>query len=286
MGALSPRAKAVHEGACERGLLVAAAVLGLACHAAEGAPGGWAPTVPDSPALQAAPGVPVAGAPATRAGATSDAQDPTMTERAWSLQSSYEFVLGHTDFELGRGRFLDSVTTVALIPTFDLVRPIGEEWKLIPFIGLGMGWLVDADQEVVILTSGVRAEWSRNLSEDLEVLVFPRLRYDANLNRADGLLGDWGRGDLALELRRTFGESGQPVRIQGGVYAQGFWYFDDIDFDVDGLAPDSVDGQLEFGISLGTQEPVELLGITLPRTYLGFATGDGLQAYVLRFGAL
>lgn len=207
-------------------------------------------------------------------------------DRDWSVRFRYPLVVGYSDFELGEGQALDSLATLALVPTADFIRPLSEEWTLIPFLGLGAGWLLNDDVGVVILTTGVRAVWARSLEEATVLRVLPRLRYDANLNRPDGLLGDWGRVDVAVELRHALGIAGEEMRVEPGVYAQALWFWDDVDFDVPGLAPDSVQKQLELGLSLGTREPIEILGFDLPRVFVGVRFGDGVETITLRFGEL
>ena len=208
------------------------------------------------------------------------------TGRDWSVRYKFPVVIGYTDFDFGEGEAFESLTTLAIVPTAEFMRPIDCEWTLIPFVGVGGGWLIDSDVGILIVTTGLRAEWTRRLTEASELRVQPRIRYDANLNQPDGLLGDWGRCDLSVELRHALPMPFAGRRLEPGVYVQGFWFWNDIDFEVPGLAPDSVANQAEVGISLGTREPIEILGLELPRIFIGLRFGDGIQTLSIRFGEL
>jgi len=263
--------------------------VGLACHAQEESSG--ALLVPQLIPGPTTPAVSVSTGPSRVD--TADSQDGADApesavpgDRSWHVRYRFPVVIGYTDFELGSGEALDSLATLALVPTADFVRPLTDEWTLIPFLGLGAGWLLNDDAGVVILTGGVRAEWVRRLDEANELRVLPRVRYDANLNQPDGLLGDWGRADVAVELRHAFGIPGDAMRFEPGLYAQGFYFWDEVEFDVPGLTPDSIQTQLELGLSLGVREPIEFLWWDLPRVYIGVRSGDGAETLSLRFGEL
>ena len=49
----------------------------------------------------------------------------------------------------------------------------------------------------------------------------------------------------------------------------------------------TIDADLtKIGISLGSTTPYKVLGITLPRVFIGVRVGDGLRGVRLRFGRL
>lgn len=194
--------------------------------------------------------------------------------------------IAYADFDLGSGEALDSLTAVSVVPTADIWLPVGERWTVIPFVGLGGGWLIEEDVAIAILTAGARALWVHHLNEPTQIRVQPRVQYDLNMNRPDGILGDWGRLDLSAEIRYAFGSPGDRYRLEAGVYVQGFYYWDDIDFELPAVTPDSVETQAEVGVSLGLREPFEVFGLDLSRVYLGVRVGDGVDFVGLRFGEL
>jgi len=273
--------------------MIVSAALGVACqstHAPSPLAGG------PEPSASIGPGAPAPRAPArahpelVAALHPQDAEDPQDADGAedtsWSVRYRFPLVLGYTDFQPLEGEALKSLTTLALVPRVEFIRPLDENWTLIPFVGVGGGWLVDDEVAILILTSGVRAEWVRRYDEVSELRIVPRIRYDANLNEPDGFLGDWGRLDLSVELRRALGGPGDRLRVEPGIYALGYWFWDDIDFDVPGLAPKSIDDQFEFGISLGTRDPIKVFGFKLPRVYIGLRSGDQADTVSIRFGEI
>jgi len=210
----------------------------------------------------------------------------SLEDHSWGVRLLLPVSVAFTDFDFGEGEALDSLTTLSVVPTGEFLFPLGEDWLLCPFFGLGVGWLIDQHHELAIITTGLRAEYTHPFGERYLTRVLPRVRYDANLNRPDGLLGDWARIDVAFELRRAFGE-GTGRRFQPGIYAQVFWYFDDIDLDdAPGFTPDVAENQLEFGISLGSTSPHKILGMPLPRIFIGYRFNENLQAFVISFGKL
>lgn len=210
----------------------------------------------------------------------------SLEEHPWGVRLLLPVTVAFTDFDFGEGEALDSLTTLSVVPTGEFLFPLGEKWMLRPFFGLGGAWLIDTHHEIAIMTTGLRAEYTQPIGTHTLARVLPRVRYDANLNRPDGLLGDWARVDVAFELRRAFGH-GQGRRFQPGIYVQAFWYFDDIDLDdVPGVTPDVTENQLELGVSLGSTTPYKILGIPLPRVFLGYRFNQDLQAFVISFGEL
>ena len=198
----------------------------------------------------------------------------------------YPFRIGFADFDFGDGEALDSVTAVSFIPTADFYFELDREWTLIPFLGLGGGWLIDDSSGILIASTGVRALYVHALDSRTSVRVQPRLRYDVNMNQPDGLLGDLGQTDLVLELRHALGAPEDTWALEPGLYGQGFWFWDDIEFEVPGLTPDSIENQLEFGVSLAPRNPITVLGFELPRVFVGYRFGNSVRILEIRFGEL
>ncbi len=132
----------------------------------------------------------------------------------------------------------------------------------------------------------MRAQRWQPFAERYVSLLSIEGRYDAALTPRNGLLGDWGSLTAALEFRRSFGAPRGGPRFQPGVYAQGFWFWDPVELEIEGVTPSFLDNQREFGISLGASTPYKILGINVPRVFLGVRVGEGVQTLRLRFGRL
>ena len=212
--------------------------------------------------------------------------------RDWGLRLRLPLSVGLTEFDLGSGTALANLSTVALVPTVELIVPLDESWTLLPFAGLGAAVqvgdrdLVGGDEALWLATGGLRARRWQPFAERYAFVLESDVRYDAALTRRNGLLGDWGSLAAAVELRRAFGAPRDGPRFEGGVYLQGIWFWDPVELEIAGVTPSFVDHQREIGISLGSTSPYKVLGITLPRVFIGVRVGDGLRSLRLRFGRL
>jgi hypothetical protein len=66
----------------------------------------------------------------------------------------------------------------------------------------------------------------------------------------------------------------------------GISYWDPIELEINGVTPTSIDNQLELGVSLGSTSRFEILGIAIPRVFIGFRFEEDLQSVYIRFGRL
>ncbi|UCH73328.1 MAG: hypothetical protein JSU82_13370 [Rhodospirillales bacterium] len=210
----------------------------------------------------------------------------------WNLRLFFPFSVGLTEFDFDAGISLDNVTTVSVVPTLEFIVPLNNRWTFLPFIGAG-GAVAVGDQKttsgessIAVTTGGLRAQRWQPFGGRYVSAVSAEARYNAAMTPRDGLLGDWGSLTGAVELRRSFGAQRNGPRLQAGVYAQGFWYWDPIEIEIEGVTPTFLDNQREFGISLGGSTPVRILGINVPRIFFGVRTGEGLRSLQLRFGRL
>jgi hypothetical protein len=212
-------------------------------------------------------------------------------DQGWGAHLMVPVGIGLTQFDLA-DISLDQVASVAVVPTLEFLVPLDDRWTLMPFAGLGGavqvgdGDLIGGRRTVGLLTGGVRAMRWEPFAERYTSIVRVGAEYDAVFSRRDGLLGDWGKADLVVEVRRAFGEPCEGSRFEPGVYAQGFWFWDPVELDIDGVTPELVHNQVELGFSLGGTEGFEVFGISLPRLFVGFRLGGDLQSLQIRFGRL
>lgn len=210
----------------------------------------------------------------------------------WRLRLDFPFSVGWTQLDLDAGIDLDSVWTLSVVPTLEFIVPVDEKWTFLPFAGAG-GAAAVGDQKLVsgestlgILTGGLRGQRWQPFADRYVSLLTVQGRYNAALTPRDGLLGDWGSLAGALEFRRSFGSARDGPRFQPGIYVQGFWFWDPVEFEIEGVTPSFLHNQREFGISLGGSTPYRILGIKVPRVFLGVRVGQGARSLQLRFGRL
>ena len=187
---------------------------------------------------------------------------------------------------------IDNLATVSLVPTAEFILPIDSHWTLLPFAGLG-GAVQLGDQDLVggerwvgLATGGARIERWQALDQRYTTLFTGQVRYDAVLADRNGLLGDWASADASIELRRSFGRLETGPMFQAGIYVQATRFLDPVELELEGVSPAYIDDAREVGISLGSSQSVQVLGISLPRVFLGYRSGSDVQTYLLRLGRL
>ncbi len=214
-------------------------------------------------------------------------------EEGWGAHLTFPVRIGWTSFDLSNIS-LDQVASLAVVPRVEFILPLDESrrYTLLPFVGLGGalqtgdGDLIGGNDALGLATGGVQVMRWQPFAERYTSIFRAGVRYDAALTSRNGLLGDWGSGDLVAELRRAFGEPGDEPRFEPGIYARGIWYWDPIELEITGVTPVSIHNQLEFGISLGSTSRFEVLGIAIPRVFVGFRFEDNLQGVHILFGRL
>lgn len=211
---------------------------------------------------------------------------------SWGAQLWFPTTVSWTRFDFSTGISVDDLAVLALQPTLELVIPLSDTWTLLPYFGPGFalqngGEELAADNTLLgVVSGGLRAtRWQRAGSRTWLGLI-GEVRHDSALTREDGLLGDWGSLKVAVELRRDLGRLGPGLRLQGGLYFQALHFWDPVQIEIVGLTPEEVSDQIEAGVSLGTARPFEVLGLELPRVFLGVRQGDDVTSFLVRFWRL
>lgn len=211
--------------------------------------------------------------------------------RSWGASLLLPINIGITSFALDGNFSLSSLSTLGIVPTGEFVIPINDRWTMQPFAGLGVAWTTGAEEVIgskflKLATAGLRMTRWQNFSDRYWFGLTGNLRYDAVLSGRNGPLGDWGNLEVAVELRRSFGQPRERARFMGGLYLQGRHFWDPVEISIPGITTDYVYDQLEVGVSLGTDEPYKLLGITLPRVFVGYFVSKELRGVRFHFGRL
>jgi len=209
----------------------------------------------------------------------------------WGAHLFFPIGVGFTEFDLSNIA-LDQLATLAVVPTLELIVPLEERWVLLPSVGLGGAWqlgdneLIGSNHAIGLATASLQTMWWHPFPDRSTVVLKGGGKYSAALTGRDGVLGDWGNVDLAAELRHAFGQLDNEPRFEPGVYAQAFYYWDPVKLDITGVTPTTIDDQYEVGISIGGTSPVRILGIVIPRLFVGYRFGESLQSVQIRLGRL
>ena len=196
--------------------------------------------------------------------------------------------VGLFDFALGdlvdEGIPTDLETLSAALGV-ELEFPLGESWRLLPYVEAGHAWDFHSDQDAVLYSVALHARRDFERQDRL-------LRFNAGaVHAAVDLRGAGGHSSLfrletGIEARWTADSHFRGQRVDWGPYGVLEWYADRPDQPVE-RSPTSraVPLQAEVGFTVGTRTPAKLWGLPVPRVGFGFRFGDGLSAYRLAFGA-
>lgn len=214
----------------------------------------------------------------------------SLEDSTWGLRLRFPFAIGINDFDSDLS--LDQLTTVSFVPLLEAPVALDERWTVLPYVGLGAAYqngdedLVGENRYLGLFRSGVRAHRWSPFGKRNAWLAKGEVRYDAALTPRNGVLGDWGSADVALELRTVLGSTAPGPRLQPGIYGQFIHYWQAVELEIDGVSPEFVDDQVEFGISIGTHEPYKFAWFHLSRVYIGMRVGEELRGLRIRFGRL
>lgn len=211
--------------------------------------------------------------------------------KSWGASLLLPINIGITSFTLDGSFSLSSLSTLGIVPTAEFIIPINDRWTMQPFAGLGVAWTTGADEAIGskfmnLATAGLRMTRWQNFSDRYWFGLTGNLRYDNVLSERNGPLGDWGNIEVAVELRCSFGQPREGVSFVGGLYLQGRHFWDPVEISIPGITTDYVYDQLEIGVSLGTDEPYKVLGIKLPRVFIGYFVSKELRGVRFHFGRL
>jgi hypothetical protein len=193
--------------------------------------------------------------------------------------------LGFIDFkpvdvvDTGLPQSLDSMS---FVPGLTLEVLLSTRWRIEPFVEAGIARDRTSDFDQRIYAAGLRSFYDIH-DAGTAWQVYGEALYTTieqkSLDRSD----DFTRLRLGTTARRAFDVAGQGRRADYLIYG-----FVDVFPDLPESALNGEDGsgdpQFELGVTLGTTEPVRVLGIALPRVGLGYRFGNGLSAYRLVFG--
>lgn len=196
--------------------------------------------------------------------------------------------IGLFDFEaadLVEDGLPDQFDSLSLGLGIELEFPLGERWALLPYAEAGRAWQTGDGTEY--------RTWSTSLHARAEYPAkSARLRLQAGAVWAGvadlyGAEGDFGRAEVGVEARWRLGFDLAGETADLGAYLLAERYFDQPDEPVllrsvtAGASPQ----QFELGLTLGTDPPVRLWRIPLPRVGVAWRFGEQLSAFRVVFGA-
>jgi hypothetical protein len=171
----------------------------------------------------------------------------------------------------------DKLGTLALVPTVEFEYRAKETWWLGPFVGLGAGKDYSGGAFNWIYALGFRSLALFPL-EHVDIRLGNRLVYTGYTNEDMDFVDDFAFLETGGDFRRPLGFALGAWDIDGSVFGANYIYF--ISPHIVRLIPEPVEMKTEWeiGFTLGTVEPLKVLGVRMPRLGLSYRFGTGMDA--------
>lgn len=207
--------------------------------------------------------------------------------RDWSLKLLLPATIGVLDVDWdefwGSGLDGDRLQTLGLTPGIEVDIPLADHWTLKPFVQAGYVYDVKEDYDAWVYMGGLRSMVSYQLSSyTIGLGAAVRVVEQRPVSRGD----DTGIGviELGLDVRRALNLQlrGQPLELS--VFAIASHYYNDLD--LLSIRDDDfhIKRTYEIGLTLGTAQPLRLLGMDWQRAGMGYMWGDGIESITFNMG--
>lgn len=205
-------------------------------------------------------------------------------EKQWGIKLKMPVSVGVYDVSSAFSDILASnYGTLTVLPGVEFEKRVNPRWKLRPTASLGYGHDAANGVGATVWEAGVRSLYSLPMPRtDLEIssaVLFAG--YESRPARQQlGILG------LGLGWILPTGKDllGQPTNL--GLHFNYYLYFDRLDFFLDPEGRRTVPQQFELALTLGTYQPLKILGFETDRIGVAIRGGEGLLAIRLVSGFL
>lgn len=176
-----------------------------------------------------------------------------------------------------------SIDTLSFVPGVRVSRVYFKDWLFNGFMQAGVGKERTSTADSIIYASGIGAD------HDFNVGSF-RMHYDAQLLYAAALFKDRSNDAMVrlsngIEARKGLRMSIRDVALDYGAYAMNEWYLRRPAPPLESVGAPITPVQWEFGVTFGSEKPVYLWKVPLPRIGFGYRFGDSLSVFRIVFGA-
>lgn len=209
-----------------------------------------------------------------------------LEERRWGLKLTLPVSFGVHNLKAIVGEEvqpLERLRTMTFVPGVELQLPVGGEILIKPFAEAGFGRETEASGATVYLYSaGVKTLTTRR-RDGIAVSLGTNVEWNG-VSGEEGEADDFGLIEVGVEAQHPLPMSLSGRRMNVGPYVTLRYFCSDLVFERIGGPAIGIDGQVELGVSLGTEEPLRVLGVKLPRLGVAYRFGDGLESWRINFG--
>jgi len=189
--------------------------------------------------------------------------------------------------------------TAALTPGVELIAPVNHMWSLKPFADVGAGKIVASsgdgsgdENAFITYTTGLRS-LVEVPAGDYSFALGNGVIFAGNEEFGEGGDAYWAI-ETGVQVRRTLGFSLANLGVddpdvagvtpEAGLYFIHYYFPKSLEFSRFRDDPLEVSNQFEFGLTLGSATPWELLWIANPKIGVSYIFGDDLDVLRINFG--
>lgn len=206
----------------------------------------------------------------------------------WGLKLKFPVTLGFFDFraiDIIEEGFPEDISTFSFVPGVEYQFRANDQWRLMPYIDLGLSTVVSEDVSAYVYSTGIKSYFDFTaFSHDF--ILFNKLFYAGYTHTDRDISDDFAALETGLDVKFNWN-----VRMfQRDTYASLYWinylYFDDLRFFRYLAEPDSVDKQNELGVTIGfnSRDRLWMFDLETARIGIGYRFGDNLDVIRIVFG--
>lgn len=197
----------------------------------------------------------------------------------FGIQLLLPALVGYYDYSYDKafkGKLPGEAASVSFVPGVELEYELSERWYVKPFTQVGIGRDLKNNVSTLVYRGGVtskytipnQGKWRFLLGTELAVAGY---KTESVSNDTMGIIA------LGIDAVYPWGVSLLGVETSIANYLTYYWYLDSLNFLEETYFSEKVSGEFEWGIALGFEEPLEILGLELHRIGLGFRYGDDIK---------
>ena len=206
--------------------------------------------------------------------------------RNWGLNLLVPATLGFYDFKAEDALVVglpDRVSTLCVVPSLRAPVRLSRRWMLTPNADFGAAKEVDQGELVWVYGLGMQGDAIYPMSGyDLRPLL--RGQWAHHTGQVYTIGNDLAKLEAGLEIRsplryRLFGE-----QLDFGIFGKHYSYVNELELVQPDELPMDFTSQWEVGFTLGTVNPLRVLGAKLPRFGLSYRFGENVGAVRIILG--
>ncbi len=211
-----------------------------------------------------------------------------LKDHEWGLKLRFPVTLGFFDFkaiDIIEEGFPDDISTFSFVPGIEYQFRANDQWRLMPYIDLGLSTVVSEDVSAYVYSAGFKSYFDFTAFAH-DFILFNKLFYAGYTHTDRKISDDFAALETGLDVKFNW-----KVRMfRRDTYSSLYWinylYFDDLRFFRYLADPQTVDKQNELGMTIGfnSRDRVWMFDLENARLGIGYRFGDRLNVVRIVFG--